>query len=132
MAGPPRVATAIKATLLIALIIGAVLSIRWCYQHGRGVELRLHNVDKVPLRAIRVEVTGASYSLGDLAPGATTSVWAKPRSDSAVYVLFETPTGEERRLTVPHSYFEPGNSGWMSIELTVAEARNVGDHVELW
>jgi hypothetical protein len=32
---------------------------------------------------------------------------------------------------VPHSYFEPGNSGWMSIELTVDEARNAGDHIEL-
>ncbi len=126
------VAKAAGAVVLLATLTCAVLGIRWCYQHSRGIEIRLHNAEKSPLRSVTAAVVGNSYTVGDLAPDATRSIWAKPTSESAVEVSFTTSTGEVKHLSIPHSYIEPGNSGWISVDLTIGDARNVEHHIELY
>jgi hypothetical protein len=125
-------AKAVGAAVLVALVACAAVGIRWCDQHSRGIELRLHNAEKSRLRAVTVTVVGNSYTVGDLAPDATGSIWAEPTSDSDVEVSFTTATGEVKHLPVPHSYIEPGNSGWMSVDLTTDNARNVERHIKLY
>ncbi len=118
-------------TVGLVALVGTTLGLRWYHQHGRGVEIRLHNVQSRPLRSPEVFVTGASYSVGDLAPGAIGSVWAEPTSDSHVEISFALSTGEVKRVPVPNSYLEPRNSGWISVDVTADDARAVENHVEL-
>jgi hypothetical protein len=125
------IAKAIGAAALAAVIVCGVLALRWCHQHSRGVEIRLHNVERSTLRSLKVSVTGNSYPVGDLDPGATTSVWVKPTSESGVDVSFVTSAGQVTQVPV-HGYIEPGYSGWISADLTTVGARNVEDHVELY
>lgn len=67
-----------------------------------------------------------------LATVTSTSIWAKPTSESTVDVSFTTASGEVKSLPVPHSDIEPGNARWIAVDLTTSEARNVEHDVELY
>lgn len=132
MAHWKAVAKAVVVAALLAAAMGAMLAFRWCHERSRGVEIRVHNADGRTLHSVVVAVTGQSYSLGDLPAGATSSIWATPTSDSSVDVSVTDAAGQVKRLPVPHSYIEPGNSGWMLLDVTSVEARKIEDHVEAY
>ena len=117
----------VGALALIALVLAA----RWFYQHTRGVQIRLRNVDKQPLRSLVVLVTGSNYPLGDLAPGATTSVYVKPTGDSGVAFSFRTIDGAAQH-TRETGYIEPENSGTMTIDLSRSGASILKEKLELY
>jgi len=129
MARADRLTKAIGVIVLLLALVGGGLAIRSCYLHRRGVEVRLRNVENIPLRSVTVAIRGDSYAVGDLAPGATASVWVKPTSECTVEVSYASARGEVKPAPLG-DYIEPGYGGWISADLTATEPRDVIDAVE--
>ena len=122
-----RALHAVGALALVAVVLAA----RWCYQHTRGVKIRVRSVDKQSLRSLAVRVTGAHYEVGDLAPGATTSVYVKPSGDSGVTFSFKMADGA-KKSTRETGYFEPGNSGTITVDLSGTGATIIDEKIEFY
>ena len=129
MARRDRIAKSLAVVVLLLFVGGGVLAVRSCYQHRRGVEVRLSNVEPAPLRSVTVTVTGDSVVIGELAPGATASVWVKPTAECHVEVSYAAATGDVKHVAVG-DFVEPGFGGWISADLTATDARDVVDAVE--
>jgi hypothetical protein len=89
-----------------------------------GVTVVVANVGTEPMREVVVHVTGASYPIGELAPGARASVVAKPKGDSHV----EIGQSSGPRLIVD-CYFESGYSGTVTAEVTSVKVLAVNSEV---
>lgn len=66
-----QVSRTVKLATAIALLLVVALVVRWCRQHHRGVEVRVHNADQhslhhvVPLRSIGVAQGGGQTRSDD-------------------------------------------------------------------
>lgn len=113
---------------LRAILFGGVLLIAdSCYQHVRGTGVLVVNAGPKTLSSMRVHVTGASYALGDLPPGAFATVYVQPTSESHVEVSFRDSAWSARRL-VAGGYFEPGYGGSYAILLDAERILRVDDN----
>ncbi|MEM9908037.1 MAG: hypothetical protein AAF921_23745, partial [Cyanobacteria bacterium P01_D01_bin.44] len=54
----------------------------------------IENVDSVPLTAVKVQVTGATYPLGTIPPGETRSIKTYPSSETSVTIQLANPDGQ--------------------------------------
>lgn len=91
-----------------------------------GVDLTLINTGTEVLRAVTVEVTGRSYRLGDISPGASKTVKVNPVSESHIVVRF--PTGLSMIIDC---YLEPGYGGEIRAKVTSQAVVDVKDEVTL-
>lgn len=126
-----RVKKAVKLGSAAALVVVVMIGARWCYRHTRGVEVRVHNVDQQPLHSVVVLVTGRQYEIGDLAPGATDAVFVKPTSESGVAFSLVDRDGHQVHLNAG-GYFEPGNTGAISVDINAHGARRVEQDIQLY
>jgi hypothetical protein len=93
-----------KSAALISLIV-VVLLATFLLREG-DITVVIENVGNEAMHGVVVHVTGASYSVGELAPGAKTVLAVKPKGES--HVEIEQSSGP--RLIVD-CYFESGYSG---------------------
>lgn len=82
--------------------------------------VELTNVGTEPMHGLVIHVTGASYSVGELAPGARKTIPVSPSGES--HIELEQSSG--RRLVVD-CYFESGYSGTISAEVSFARVVSV-------
>ena len=101
-----------KRRLLLAM---PALALAGCFSisNETPATFTVTNVGSDTMRAVVVHVTGASYAIGELAPGASRSVDVFAQGDSHV----ELTSGANPRLTVA-CYFGPGYSGRISSQVT--------------
>jgi hypothetical protein len=81
-----------------------------------GVHVTVRNTGREPMRQVTLHVTGRSYSLGDVPPGATCTKKVFPTSESHVELELTDEQGRRRRL-VAGCYFESGYRGRIDIEV---------------
>jgi hypothetical protein len=113
----------IAALALLATL--ALVIVPWVTGAGSpGVEFTLDNVGSEPLRAVIVEVTGRSYSLGDMAPGSSKTIKLKAKGDSHI----ELRLSNGRRLTID-CYFEPAYTGSIRAKVTPQAVIAVDDKI---
>jgi hypothetical protein len=110
------------------LVVAAALSLGFAamYAIEDGVTFVAHNVGTEPMRSVVVHVTGKSYPIGDLAPGASKSVRVNPTSESHI----ELSQSGHARLTVG-GYFEKGYQGTITADVTTESVVVVRDEVAL-
>ena len=123
-----QVNAVVRAGAIGAFALAVLIFARWCSEHRRGVEVRIHNAGSHTLSSVAVVVTGNSYSLGDLPPNSTRSVVVVPTGESDVGISLVDPAGHVKRLNAG-GYFEPGYTGTISVDLTAEAARTIDDNV---
>lgn len=89
-----------------------------------GVEFTLTNLGANALRSVTVQVTGRSYGLGDIPPGASKTVKLNPTSES--HIELRLATG--RNLTID-CYIEPQYRGRINATVTSTAVVAVTDDV---
>ena len=97
------------STALLALIAACGLG----QENGPGVVMTVVNVGTVTMHAISVNVTGNAYPIGDLGPGASTSIAVHPAGDSHIVLAFDGA----RRLPID-CYLERGGRGKLTASVT--------------
>lgn len=109
-------------TAVLALIATYALS----RGHGPGVTLTLSNVSAVTMQSVTVRVTGRSYAIGDLVPGASKSIAVHPSADSHIELVFD----RTRRLKID-GYLERGYRGKIAAAVTPERVVAVKDETIL-
>lgn len=102
---------------LIAIFIG--------WKRTSGVAFSLTNVGTVTMKAVTVHVTGSSYLVGDLGPGATKKIDVNPAGESHIEVAFS----DSRRLIID-CYIEDGYGGRITAEVTPEKVISVKSMIE--
>jgi hypothetical protein len=105
----------IKRTLYAAAL-GLAIALAIVLIRSHSVRFTVKNVDGKPLRAVVVHVTGRSYPIGDLEPGAIKTVELSPTGESDI----DLSSAGNPRLKVD-CYFEPGYGGRISAEVTAID-----------
>lgn len=82
-----------------------------------GVDLVVINVGRSNMHRVTVHVTGRSYEVEDLLPGAVVNRRVRPTSESHVEIDFTDDQGQHHRLA-GGGYFEPGYRGMIVIEVS--------------
>jgi hypothetical protein len=103
-----------KKLLIISLAVIVLGFITYNFSNSNGVTFVAKNVGTETIRSMVVHVTGRSYLIGDIEPGASRSVVLNPTSESHV----ELTLSDHPRLTID-CYFEQGYSGTIASEITV-------------
>src|SRR5579875_702637 len=98
--------------LLVLIAVAGIASIAWIAYRlvPSRILVIVNNHGPETLLGVTVHVTGASYDIGDLLPGATKQVRVSPTGESGVRIEFADETGKR-----VHSdwvgYFESGYGG---------------------
>lgn len=100
---------ALMFAIISVLAMIAVVSLR------SGIAVRVENTGQTAIRSLTLHVTGNSYPLGDLAPGAFKEATVNSTGESGLELELEED-GRKRRLNAG-GYFEPGYRGtiWVSV-----------------
>ncbi len=99
----------------------------WAFRHTNGVEFTLKNVGAEALRSVTLELTGQSYVLGDIAPGASKMVKVNPLVEAhRIDVRF--PNG--RMLSID-CYIEKDDGGSIKADVTSQAVVTVKDESTL-
>jgi hypothetical protein len=78
----------------VALFVTVAIVIAYLVLTGTdGVELTLKNVGATTLRSVSVDVSGASYALGDIPSGASKMVKINPKWESDIKLRFANSPG---------------------------------------
>lgn len=102
---------AIPAGLVAAILMAVVaLPLR------SGIQVTVENSGTKPLKSVTLHVTGASYNLGDITPGASATARVKPTGESHLEIEFTDAGGEVRRLDAG-GYFESGYRGTIRVSI---------------
>ncbi len=80
------------------------------------LRVSLTNLGPDPLRDVKIHVTGASYTLGDLQVLETKTIAVSPKTDSGVAIEFTDAHGKSVRLN-EQGYIEPGYRGDIHIDV---------------
>jgi hypothetical protein len=96
--------------LLVGLVVFVFLQFR------AGIHVTIQNTGSQPLRSVMLNVTGASYSLGDIPPAATAQATLRPTGESHLEIQFTDRDGQTNRLDAG-GYFKPGYRGTISIAI---------------
>ncbi len=75
-----------------------------------GVEVEIVNLSPTVMQNVTVDVTGASYSIGDIPAGSSSSVKVEPRGESSILIKHSDNAGEQHTLFID-TYIEGGYSG---------------------
>jgi hypothetical protein len=88
-----------------------------------GVRVSIRNTGKERMKDVTIRVTGRSYDLSDIAPGASQTERISPEAESQVEVEFTGEGGSKVKL-VAAGHLQPASRG--QIEIEVKDGRIVG------
>jgi hypothetical protein len=123
---------AVAVVMVLTAFAGGAFYLVW----GRlpfiaGVRVDVRNVDPgQPLQSVTVVVTGASFRLGDIAPGETKSVRVNPTGESSV-VIRHTPIGRPAVDLTVGCYIERNYSGSIQVDVTPTAVARVSDQIRI-
>ena len=102
---------AIPVILLVAVLIGIL-----AFQLRSGIRVTIENTGTTTLESVVLHVTGASYNMGDIVPGASATARVSPTSESHLEIEFTDADGKVQRLDAG-GYFEPGYRGTIRVSI---------------
>lgn len=101
----------LPAAIIVGLVAG---SVAFLWPPAKTITFTATNVGAEPMRSVVVHITGRSYAIGDISPGASKSLQLHPAADSHIELA---PTGHPR--LVLDCYFSGGYSGSIAAEVKV-------------
>ena len=102
---------AIPVILLVAVLIGIL-----AFQLRSGIRVTIENTGTTTLESVVLHVTGASYNMGDIVPGASATARVSPTSESHLEIEFTDADGQAQRLDAG-GYLEPGYRGTIRVSI---------------
>jgi hypothetical protein len=96
------------------VLVGLVMLVLFHFR--AGIHVTIQNTGSQPLRSVVLFVTGTSYNLGDIPPGATAHATVHPTGESHLEIEFTDADGQAKRLDAG-GYFEPGYRGTIDISI---------------
>ncbi len=115
--------------LLVAIPV--VLIVLLLFQFRPGIEVTIQNTGSSPMRSCVLHVTGASYNLGDIAPGDSANARVNPTSESGLEIEFTDPNGKVQRLNAG-GYFESGYRGTIHVSIKDGTIVTNQQDIKLW
>ena len=112
---------------LILVLVGFVLFV----QFRPGIVVTIENTGTIPLKSVVLHVTGASYELGNIAPGASEKVRVRPTGESHLEIEFTDPDGQVKRLDAG-GYFESGCRGTIQVSIKDGTSDKNEHDISLW
>jgi hypothetical protein len=113
-----------KAVALAAAVFAAAFLTTQC--QPASIQFVLTNAAPDPMRSVTVHVTGASYSIGDVAPGASRTVRVRPSGESHIELSYA-----DGHRTVVDCYFEPGYGGKITAVVAADKVVSVNSEVKV-
>lgn len=112
-----------KMLLFCALVATIVLGVMaYPSSPAKTITFTATNVGSETMRSVVVHITGKTYAIGDLVPGASQSVQLYPAADSHI----ELALAGHPRLEVD-CYFSGGHTGSITAEVTVEKVVTVNN-----
>jgi hypothetical protein len=81
-----------------------------------GIQVTVHNTGTTTLHAVVLYITGASYPVGDIAPGTATQATVRAKGESNLEIEFIDMDGKPKRLDAG-GYFESGYRGTIKVSI---------------
>jgi hypothetical protein len=120
-----------KMVLKTCLLAAGVLAIGFTgLSLLSGVKVKIVNLGPFAMRSVSVDVTGASYSVGDIPAGTSKWVKVQPGGESAVSIKHLAKTGKQRALFVD-CYIEGGYSGKIIVQVKNEKIIHVKQDIKL-
>jgi hypothetical protein len=116
----------IPAALAVAALVGVLV-----LQFRAGVQVTVENTGTTSSKAVVLHVTGASYELGDIAPGESAAARVSPTGESSLDIEFTDADGKIQRLKAG-GYFESGYRGSIRVEIKDGQIDKFEDNTKLW
>ena len=115
---------AIPIMLLIA--VGVVL-----FQFRPGIQVTVQNTGSTPMHSVVLHVTGATYELADIPPGASATARVKSTGESHLEIEFTDSDGKVQRLDAG-GYFESGYRGTVFVSVNDGAIEENEQDIKLW
>ena len=120
------------AGVLVCLLLGVVVVVAYFLLfHHPGIHVTVQNTGDQPIRSVVLFVTGNSYSLGDIPPGATADSTVKCTGDSNLEIEFVGDDGQTKRLDAG-GFFQSGYRGTIRVSIKDGVIRENEQHIEWW
>ncbi len=116
---------------LLAIPVVLLLIAVVAFQLRSGIQVKVENTGTSLLKSVVLRVTGASYDLGDIAPGESATARVNPTSDSHLEVEFTDPDGQSKQL-IAGGYFEAGYRGSIRVEIKDGQIDKFEDNTKSW
>ena len=115
--------------ILSILCIGLIVSLEVSVKFFSGVRVEVINRDSLAMQHVSVEVTGASYQIGDVPPDSGKSVKVRPRGESSVTVKYSDNSGKHRVYI--DTYMENGYFGYIKVQIKEGKILHVEQDIQL-
>lgn len=113
-----------------AVIVGVLTVLAFGLSSLTGVKVEIENLGPRAMENVEVDVTGASYWVGDIPAGSSRWVRVKPRGESSVSVRHLDNTGKEHSLFID-TYIEGGYSGEITAQVKNGKITGVKENIKL-
>ena len=117
-------------SIAVGIVMFVLISVV-AIQFRSGIRVTVENTGSMPLKSVVLQVTGASYRFGDIAPGTSATARVNPTGESHLEIEFTDAAGMVQLLD-GGGYFESGYRG--TIRLSIADGvieKNEHD-IKLW
>lgn len=119
-----------KMILKTCLLVGGVLAILVIGLGSlSGVKVEIENLGPTAMQNVSVDVRGASYSIGDIPAGTSSSVTVNPRGESSVSIKHSDNTGKQHTLFID-TYLESGYAGEITAQVKKGKITHVKQKIE--
>ena len=95
-----------------------------------GVKIEIVNLGPVVMKDVSVDVTGASYSVGDIPAGTSKWVKVEPRGESSVSIKYSDSKGRQHTLFID-AYIEGGYSGKITAQVKNGKIIHMKQNIKL-
>ncbi len=120
------------AGVLICLLLAVMIGLAYflLFYHP-GIHVTVQNTGSQPMRSVVLFVTGNSYNLGDILPGANAEATVKCTGDSHLEIEFVDDAGETKRLDAG-GFFQPGYRGTIRVSINEGVIQENEQDIQWW
>jgi hypothetical protein len=116
----------VAMAVVLLVLVGLLL-----FRFRPGIQVTVQNTGSTPMRSVVLHVTGASYRLGDIVPGASAKARVRPTGESHLEIEFIDTDGTTQRLNAG-GYFESGYRGTIRVEMKDGVIDKHEEDIKLW
>jgi len=117
--------------LICLLFVTMVVLVYFVLFYHPGIHVTLQNTGSQPLRSAVLVVTGNSYNLGDIPPGANAEATVKCTGDSHLEIEFMDEDGQTKRLDAG-GFFQSGYRGTIRVSIKDGLIQENEQDIEWW
>jgi len=83
---------------IVVLLVTMIIVLNSRSKSGSGVSVTVQNISQSPMHSVVIHVTGGTYPLGDLAPGASARATVKPTGQTHLDIDYSDAAGKKHEL----------------------------------